>query len=1013
MKAKSMLTKSLWCLLFLLLITACPAAAAKIIYVDDDGPADFNTIQAAIDDANDGDTVLVAPGTYTGDGNRDINFKGKAITVKSEDDPETCIIDCQGFQKEPHRAFYFHSEEDANSIIQGFTITGGFIVRHEPGGGILCENSSPKIVNCIIVGNEARKGGGIATTNSAAQIIDCIVKNNIAADGGGIEIGTNDNGAVLIKGCIIAGNHAVFYPKFGGIGGGIIVRSFSHIINCTITGNLGGGAGGGIYFTYGANMSNSIICGNTFQLGYGSEVAINYRHNSWQTTRMVYIENSLVGTGIENDFGFTTGNEDYIRGQWLQEDPCFVALGHLDPSGTQDYPYNYFWVDGDYHLKSQAGRWDSNSGSWIVDYVTSPCIDAGDPNVPIGDEPEPNGGIINMGAYGGTPEASKSYILSKIIYVDDDAVGLNNGSSWQNAYTFLQDALADAETSEKAIEIRVAQGVYKPNQGARNRIIIFQLINGVTLSGGYAGLTEPDPDIRDIEKYETILSGDLNGDDIDVSNPSDLPDEPTRSENSELIVTGSYTNRTAVLDGFIITGGQTRRHRAAIDAPTGIGGGMENYSGSPTINNCTFIGNSAEVSGGGMLNDDDSNPILTNCKFIENYGGRGGGVYNSNSHPTFINCTFKNNCADNGAGMGIRGGSVMIKSCIFNENQAFAGGGIESSESMLCLENCVFTQNVVHGCRSHIGGLGGALCCGDPLAGSRITECSFSNNIAVGGAGIFIGTYDGIPFGRGEEVLVTGCTFKHNRASFGAAIDNYTNSVMIENSSFIDNSAITSGGAVSNTFGTISFSNCLFTGNSANQQASVISAYGSCWPDGTLDHFFALEFINCTLVENIAPLGRMVACRSEGSAELDSVQISNCIINNGGNEIYNPDGSQIMIEYTDFLGGASSIDDPCNTVVWGMGNIDENPLFVDPGYWDPNGTPDDPNNDFWIEGDYHLKSQAGRWDSNSGSWIVDYVTSPCIDAGDPNMPVGDEPEPNGGIINMGAYGGTPQASKSL
>ena len=161
----------------------------NIIYVDDDGPADFSTIQAAIDDANDGDTVLVAPGTYTGDGNRDISFKGKAITVKSEDGPQTCIIDCQGSQKEPHRGFYFHSEEDANSIIQGFTITGGFIIRHEPGGGIFCENSNPQIIDCIIVGNEARTGGGIATTDSTAQIIDCIVKNNIAADGGGIEIG--------------------------------------------------------------------------------------------------------------------------------------------------------------------------------------------------------------------------------------------------------------------------------------------------------------------------------------------------------------------------------------------------------------------------------------------------------------------------------------------------------------------------------------------------------------------------------------------------------------------------------------------------------------------------------------------------------------------------------------------------------------------------------------------------------------------------------------------------------
>ena len=88
------------------------------------------------------------------------------------------------------------------------------------------------------------------------------------------------------------------------------------------------------------------------------------------------------------------------------------------------------------------------------------------------------------------------------------------------------------------------------------------------------------------------------------------------------------------------------------------------------------------------------------------------------------------------------------------------------------------------------------------------------------------------------------------------------------------------------------------------------------------------------------------------------------------------------------------------------------PLFANIGYWDSNDTPDDPNDDFWVDGDYHLKSQAGRWDPNSESWVVDDITSPCIDAGDPNSPVGDEPEPNGDRVNMGAYGGTAEASKS-
>jgi hypothetical protein len=101
-----------------------------------------------------------------------------------------------------------------------------------------------------------------------------------------------------------------------------------------------------------------------------------------------------------------------------------------------------------------------------------------------------------------------------------------------------------------------------------------------------------------------------------------------------------------------------------------------------------------------------------------------------------------------------------------------------------------------------------------------------------------------------------------------------------------------------------------------------------------------------------------------------------------------------------------------------VGNIDANPCFAKLGYWadinDPNiiVEPDDPNA-VWIDGDYHLKSEAGRWDPISESWVLDAVTSPCIDRGDPDSPVGEEPDPNGGIVNMGAYGGTQQASMSI
>jgi len=95
-----------------------------------------------------------------------------------------------------------------------------------------------------------------------------------------------------------------------------------------------------------------------------------------------------------------------------------------------------------------------------------------------------------------------------------------------------------------------------------------------------------------------------------------------------------------------------------------------------------------------------------------------------------------------------------------------------------------------------------------------------------------------------------------------------------------------------------------------------------------------------------------------------------------------------------------------------VGNIDIDPCFVESGYWDTNSTPDNWIDDLWMNGDYHLKSQAGRWNPDTSDWARDDVTSPCIDAGDPMSPIGREPFPNGGIVNMGAYGATAEASKS-
>jgi len=149
----------------------------------------------------------------------------------------------------------------------------------------------------------------------------------------------------------------------------------------------------------------------------------------------------------------------------------------------------------------------------------------------------------------------------RIVYVDANAPLGGDGWNWPNAYNYLQDALAEATYNLDVNEIRVAQGTYRPDEDSNNpdgtgsQTATFKLINGVALKGGYAGFAGADPNARDIEAYETILSGDLDGNDLHVNEPGDLGVEPTRWENSYHLVASIENDETAMLDGFIITGG--------------------------------------------------------------------------------------------------------------------------------------------------------------------------------------------------------------------------------------------------------------------------------------------------------------------------------------------------------------------------------------------------------------------------------------------------------------------------
>lgn len=240
------------------------STAAKDLLV----PSQYKTIQGAIDDANDGDTVIVEDGTYTGQGNRDIEFKGKAITVMSQNGPEKCILDCQGGlpPKQRHCGFVFFKGEDANSVVDGFTIVNGShgsprrACSYGYCGAIECLKASPIIANCIIRDNSGTAGGGILCHNHASPtIINCTIIANRSKGGPGGGICCYASSSPKIINCIIAANSA-------DRGGGIYCdyKCCPTIINCNISGNVVHESGAGLYCSQGSSptITNCIISGN-------------------------------------------------------------------------------------------------------------------------------------------------------------------------------------------------------------------------------------------------------------------------------------------------------------------------------------------------------------------------------------------------------------------------------------------------------------------------------------------------------------------------------------------------------------------------------------------------------------------------------------------------------------------------------------------------------------------------------------------------------------------------------
>jgi len=343
------------------------ASVGAIIHV----PADYSSIQEAINAAQPFDTIVVSPGTYL----ENIHFIGKTITLTGTalDDPGVVAATVIRSANGSGQTVRFLGSETSQTKLIGVTITGATNNTGNEiaaaGGGLGCNEASPTVSRCVVSGNTALYGAGLAYCHGLIE--DCTIEGNAAAIGGGL---LNCFGTV--RNCRILGNRAS-RPEGGA---GAYINGYGGVFeNCVIAGNISSGQGGGM--AGGSSLRNCTIVGNSASTGGGVIVSSPGQ-----------IVNCILWDNLPNQFEVYPGSAQ----------PTFSCVqsynGNGGGGGVGSISSNPMFVD--------AGSW--GSGQWIQgDYrlrPSSPCIDVGDnAAVTFGQDldgrPRIMNGSVDMGAY--------------------------------------------------------------------------------------------------------------------------------------------------------------------------------------------------------------------------------------------------------------------------------------------------------------------------------------------------------------------------------------------------------------------------------------------------------------------------------------------------------------------------------------------------------------------------------------------------------------------------------------
>lgn len=623
------------------------------------------------------------------------------------------------------------------AVLDGLTISGGnaVAVGEGYGGGIFVIDTCLTVSGCRFVENAATFGGAMYLQNSHPMIVDSIFRENTGLDSGGA-IWVDASSSPQIMRSVFSNNSA---PE----GGGVYAVGDVSLANCVFSGNSALTYGGGMNAMDGtATLSNCTFSQNSAPDGYGGGLS-----GTGVITNSIFWGNTASG-GDPQIHGSNTVSYSDVQGGYAGAGNIDLDPKFIDPDGADDVLGTV-----DDNLRLSAG---------------APCIDAGsNAAVPAGldtdiggrsrfsDDPftddtgEGTAPIVDMGAYENLPVRA----------VDASAPAGGDGLDWPTSLTHLNDALSVASDPEVGVtQIRVAGGTYRPDEGSGqsqgDRTASFALLDLVEVYGGYAGREEQYPNTRDLEAYESVLSGDIG-----VSGQA--------VDNSYHVVRTTGTTGTAVLDGLTITDGY-----ADGAPPHDRGAGVYIDAGSVTLVDCVIDGNSAVLNGAGIFVG-DSSPTFRDCQVRGNEAPLGGGVFiQGESNPVFVGCTFTGNKAVGGLGGAIyaSGGFPTLSGCRLANNSALSGGALyNDAAAQLDLVNCVIHGNnvtsdgggiwndsgvvtlgsctVSHNSAGHLGG---------GLLSSGLADTGVANSVVWGNT-------DGDPGGTGDSAQLDGpCTVTYS-----------------------------------------------------------------------------------------------------------------------------------------------------------------------------------------------------------------------------------------------------------